>query len=51
MRVYFWTSAGRAYIDAVRIAKEYRTCIRFLLEDGTTMSIKRSAIITMEVLK
>lgn len=48
MRVYFWTRSGRAYIDAVGIAREYKTCIRFMMEDGTTESIKRDAIITIE---
>lgn len=46
--VEFWTARGPAQIIVTGIAKEFRKSIRFALIGGSTMTIRKADIISIE---
>lgn len=48
MKVTFFTRNSQAYFFASRIARENRNSIRFQMEDGTHITLKKDNIISIE---
>ena len=48
MKVMYWTPAGRAYILATGAVKEFKRSIRYALPNGSTLTIKKNDIISIE---
>ena len=48
MKLMYWTSAGRAYILVTGAVKEFKRSIRYALPNGSTLTIKKADIISLE---
>ena len=48
MKLMYWTPAGRAYILVTGVAKEFKQSIRYTLPNGSTLTIKKNDVISLE---
>ena len=48
MKLMFWTTEGVAYIIVTGPVKEFKRSIRYALPDGSTITIKKNDIISLE---
>ena len=48
MKLMYWTPSGRAYILTTGVVKEFKLSIRYALPNGSTLTIKKADIISIE---
>lgn len=48
MKLMFWTAAGVAYILVTGPVKEFKRSIRYALPDGSTITVRKDDVISLE---
>lgn len=48
MKLMYWTPAGRAYVLVTGVAREFKHSVRYSLPNGSTVTIKKNDIISIE---
>ena len=48
MKLMYWTPAGRAYVLVTGIDRKFKHSIRYSLPNGSTVTIKKNDIISIE---
>lgn len=48
MKLMFWTTRGQAYILVTGVVKEFKRSIRYALPDGSTITIRKDDVISLE---
>ncbi len=48
MKLMFWTTRGQAYILVTGVAREFKHSIRYFLPNGSTITIRKDDVISLE---
>lgn len=48
MKLMFWTAEGVAYILVTGPVKEFKRSIRYALPDGSTITVRKDDVISLE---